>query len=312
MLTSIRSITLCLSVLLSAYGLSCGAAEPVKIALIMKSMDNEFFQSMAAGAKAHQQQHAEQYQLSISGIANESDRAGQIKLIESAIAQRADALVIAPVDSETLLPYLDKALKAGILVINIDNKLDDRLLFAAGLNIPFLGPSNKSGAKLVGDFLAKRLKAGDQVAIIEGISSATNAKSRTQGFTEAMEQADIKVAAVRSGQWETDIAATTATKLLHDFPQLKALLCGNDNMAIGAIQAVAKAGMSGQVLIVGYDNIPTIKPLLLTGKLLATIDQFGDQQAVFAIELAQQALANKTPQDQLKPMQQTPIKLISQ
>lgn len=311
MLKSIRSLALFGTTLLCIYAANCQAAEPVKIALIMKSMGNEFFQGMAAGAKTHQQQHAEQYQLSVSGISDEADRAGQIKLIETATHERVDAIVIAPVDSETLLPYLQAAIKAGILVINIDNKLDDRLLIAADINIPFLGPSNKNGAKMAGDFLAKQLKHGDQVAIIEGINTATNAKSRTQGFTEAMEQAGIQIVAVRSGQWETASAANVAHALLRDHPQLKALLCGNDNMALGAIQSIAKDGFAGRVLVIGYDNIPASGPLLQAGTLLATIDQFGDQQAVFAIELALQALSSKTQQEQLKPMQQTPTKLIS-
>ena len=199
MLNVIRSAALYCIALLCLYASNCHATEPLNIALIMKSMGNEFFQGMAAGAKAHQQQHPEQYRLNVNGIADESDRSGQIELIKTAIAEHVDAIVIAPVDSETLLPYLQTAIKAGILVINIDNKLDDRLLVAAELNIPFLGPSNKAGATMAGEFLAKQLQQGDQVAIIEGISSATNAKSRTQGFTEAMEQAGIKVVAVRSG-----------------------------------------------------------------------------------------------------------------
>ena len=311
MIKVIRSTATVLSVFLCLYGASCHAAEPVKIALIMKDMGNEFFQGMAAGAKTHQLQHHADYQLNVSGIADETDRSGQIALIKTATAERVDAIVIAPVDSEALMPYLQTAIQSGIVVINIDNKLDDRLLIAAELNIPFLGPSNKAGAKLAGDFLAKQLKSGDQVAIIEGISSATNAKSRTQGFTQAMEQAGIQVVAVRSGQWRTEDAATVAHALLKEHPQLKALLCGNDNMAIGAIQTVSKEGFEGRVLIIGYDNIPAIKPLLQSGQLLATVDQFGEQQAVFAIELALQALRDNIPQDQLEPMQQTPTKLIS-
>jgi len=311
MIKLIRSTATILSAFLCLYGASCHAAEPVKIALIMKDMGNEFFQGMAAGAKTHQLQHRADYQLNVSGITDETDRSGQIALIKTATSERVDAIVIAPVDSEALMPYLQTAIQSGIVVINIDNKLDDRLLIAAELNIPFLGPSNKAGAKLAGDFLAKQLKSGDQVAIIEGISSATNAKSRTQGFTQAMEQAGIQVVAVRSGQWKTEDAATVAHALLKEHPQLKALLCGNDNMAIGAIQTVSKEGLEGRVLIIGYDNIPAIKPLLQSGQLLATVDQFGEQQAVFAIELALQALRDNIPQDQLEPMQQTPTKLIS-
>ncbi len=302
------------SVLIALFAWSLGpalAADKPMVALVFKSMANEFFQNMAAAAKAHQTQNANNYRLIVSGIPNETDTAGQIKLIEQAIAAKAKLLVLAPVETRPLIPVIKKALASGMLIINIDNKLDDRALSEAGLNIPFVGPSNRAGAKLVGDFLAQKLKSGDEVAIIEGISTATNAQSRTQGFRESMEQTNIKVVAVQSGLWETAKAKEVASALLTQYPNVRALLCGNDNMAIGAVQAVESGSKKGQILVVGYDNIPAIKAMLKDGRLAATADQFGDKQAVFGIEMGLKSLKDHVAQKDLQPMVQTPVTLIS-
>ena len=84
-----------------------------------------------------------------------------------------------------------------------------------------------------------------------------------------------------------------ASAMLREYPDLKALLCGNDNMALGAVAAVKTAGKTGKVLVVGYDNINAVKPLLKEGKLLATADQYAAKQAVFGIETALKALKAK-------------------
>ncbi|MDF7041614.1 substrate-binding domain-containing protein, partial [Escherichia coli] len=128
-----------------------------------------------------------------------------------------------------------------------------------GLNVPFVGPDNRKGARLVGDFVAKSLKPGDAVGIIEGIPTTTNAQQRTAGFKDAAEAAKLKIAGVQSGEWEIDKGNKVAAAMLRSEPDLKALLCGNDNMAIGAVSAVRAAGKLGKVLIGGYDNIDAIK-----------------------------------------------------
>src|SRR6218665_2930601 len=95
-----------------------------KVALVMKSLANEFFSNMAEGAKKHQESHSGDYELLVSGIKNETDLAEQVNLVEQMVAQGVKAIVIAPADSKALVPSLKRAQQAGVLVINIDNKLD--------------------------------------------------------------------------------------------------------------------------------------------------------------------------------------------
>lgn len=286
---------------------SSGNSGRPRVALVMKSLANEFFQTMAEGAKKHQAAHAGEYDLIVNGIKNETDLAEQVGLVEQMVAQGVQAIVIAPADSKALVPALKRAQAAGVLVVNIDNKLDADTLKQAELTAPFVGPDNRAGAKAVGEVLAKQLKAGDEVAILEGVPTAFNSQQRRAGFEVAMNAAGMKIVTVQSGQWEMEKANNVAAGILAANPNVKALLCANDNMALGAAAAVQSAGKSGQVKIIGFDNISAIKPLLADGRVLATADQHGDQLAVFGIEAALKVLKDKsTPADQ-----QTPVDVIT-
>ena len=209
------------------------------------------------------------------------------------------------------MPVLQTAIARGVLVVNIDNRLDPNVLAGKHLVIPFVGPDNRAGARLAGDFLAKQLKAGDKVGIIEGVTTTVNAQQRTLGFKDAMSAANIQIAAVQSGEWELQKANTVASAMLREHPDLVALLCGNDSMALGAVAAVRSTGRSGKVKVIGYDNIGAVKPLLADGRMVATVDQFASRQAVAGIEVSLAALADKTPQHKLPAETSTAVSVVT-
>jgi ribose transport system substrate-binding protein len=278
-----------------------------RVALIMKSLANEFFMTMESGARAHQKAHSGDYELIANGIKDDMDVARQIDIVEQMIAQRVDAIVIAPADSKALVITCKKAQDAGIKVVNIDNKLDPGVLADKSVKVPFVGPDNRKGARKVGDYLAKRLKAGDKVAIIEGMPSAYNAITRKQGLEDAMNAAGMKIVSSQSGFWETDKANAIVAAIVTEHPDIKAILCSNDSMALGAVAALRAAGKLHQVLVIGYDNISAVQQLLKEGKILATADQHADQLAVFGIEYAIEMIQNKAaPEDR-----ETPVDLVT-
>jgi ribose transport system substrate-binding protein len=278
-----------------------------RIALVMKSLANEFFKTMEDGARAHNQQHADEYDLIAVGIKDELDVAQQVKLVEQMVAQGVDAIVIAPADSQALVPVCKRAMDAGVVVINIDNKFDAAVLADKGVSIPFVGPDNRKGAKLAGEYLAARLKAGDEVAIIEGAPNTFNGIQRKLGFEDAMKAAGAKIVSSQSGHWEMAKANQVVSAILTGHLNLKALLCANDSMALGAIAASKAAGKSDDILIVGFDNISAVQDLLKEGGILCTIDQHGDKLAVFGIEYALDMLTKEgVPADK-----ETPVDLVT-
>jgi len=292
---------------LAACGPAPSAPGRPRVALVMKSLANEFFKTMEDGARAHQAKAAERYDLIASGIRDEQDVAGQIRLVEQMIAEGVDALVIAPADSRALVSVCRRAQQAGLVVVNIDNRFDAQVLQEQGIAIPFVGPDNAKGARLVGDYLARHLAPGDPVAILEGVPNAFNAVERKRGFEEAMAAAGLEVVASQSAGWETARANQVAAAMIGEHPGLKALLCSNDSMALGAVAALKAAGREEQVLVVGYDNISAVQGLLREGRVLATADQHADQLAVFGIEYALEMLqTGQSPGNR-----ETPVDLVT-
>ncbi|HKU00847.1 MAG TPA: sugar ABC transporter substrate-binding protein [Paraburkholderia sp.] len=307
---ALATVTFAAAMPLAAHAQTAAAHKP-KVALVMKSLANEFFLTMETGAKDYQKHNASEFDLVTNGIKNETDTAAQIQIVEQMIVSKVDAIVLAPADSKALVPVVKKAVDAGIIVVNIDNRLDPDVLKSKDLNVPFVGPDNQKGARLVGDYLAKKLKAGDQVGIVEGVSTTTNAQQRTAGFKDAMQAVGAKIVSVQSGEWEIDKGNAVASAMLNEYPDLKALLCGNDNMAIGAVSAVRAAGKQGKVYVVGYDNIDAIKPMLKDGRVLATADQYAAKQAVFGIDTALKALKAHKKQSELSGVVETPVVLVT-
>ena len=284
-----------------------GAAAKPTIALVMKSLANEFFQTMEQGARDHHQDHAGRYDLICNGIKDELDVARQIQLVEQMIAQGVEAIVIAPADSKALVSVCKKAVDAGIVVVNIDNKFDDAVLEDKGVKLPFVGPDNRAGAKMVGDYLAKRLERGDAVALVGGVPTAFNAVQRRLGFEDAMNEAGMTIVSSQSAGWEMSKANGVVSAMVTEHPELKAVLCANDSMAVGAVAALKAAGKTDSVFVVGYDNITAVQDLIREGKVLATADQHADQLAAFGIEYALEMLGQGgVPEDR-----ETPVDLVT-
>lgn len=278
-----------------------------RVALVMKSLANEFFKTMEEGAQAHHKQHSQEYDLIVVGIKDEQDVAKQVEFVELMIAQGANAIVIAPADSKALVPVCKKAMDSGIIVVNIDNKFDRDVLHEKNVKIPFVGPDNRKGAKLAGEYLAKKLKQGDKVVVIEGVPNAFNGIQRKLGFEDAMKEAGINIVSSQTGYWEMDKANQLASALVTEHADLKGILCANDSMALGAVSAVKAAGKSDDIMVVGFDNILAVQKLLKEGKILCTVDQHGDKLALFGIEYAIEMLKEKTvPTDK-----ETPVDLVT-
>jgi ribose transport system substrate-binding protein len=230
-----------------------------------------------------------------------------VDYVEMMMAKKVDAIVIAPADSKALVPVCKKAMDAGIIVVNIDNKFDKTVLAEKGVKIPFVGPDNRKGARLAGEYLAKKLKPGDKVAIIEGIPNAFNGVQRKLGFEDAMKAGGMNIVSSQSGYWEMAKAEPIVSALVTEYADLKAVLCANDNMALGAISAIKTAGKTNDILVIGFDNISAVQRLLKEGKILCTVDQHGDKLAIYGIEYALEMLKGKgMPSDK-----ETPVDLIT-
>src|SRR5260221_12497790 len=145
---TVRGIATCLfSAMLVLGGAGTGQAQQTKkpvIGLVMKSLANEFFKDMQEGAVKHAQERGDLTFIPV-GRHSETDIDRQVNAVENFITQKVDAIVVAPADSRALVPPLARAIKAGIIVINIDVALDEAAKKQAGIYIAFVGSDNSMG-----------------------------------------------------------------------------------------------------------------------------------------------------------------------
>lgn len=257
------------------------------VGLVMKSLQADFFKGMKEGA--------EQFAGSLPllnlicvGTATQTEVAEQIALMHSLINRQVDAIVLVPIDSKALVTPTIEAIQQGILVINIDIPLDEMLLKQAGIEVPFVGPDNLTAAYKVGKCLCNRLRPSNEVAIIEGLAVADNARQRKEGFLKAINEFGLKLVATQPADWETAKAQELFCHIWLQHPTLKGVFCSNDAMALGVLNVMRERNI--YLPLVGFDNDAVMNQYLQSGQLVATVDIFGSQMAVRGIEFALKVL----------------------
>lgn len=294
-------------VLVSGIAPVFAQAKKPKVGLVMKSLANEFFKQMQAGAEKYAEENKDKFDFKAVGMKDERDFAAQVDAVENFVTQKYDIIVVAPADSKAMVTPLAKAVKAGVAVINIDVELDQEAKKKAGIDLAFFGPDNRGGAKLAGDALAKELGEGGKVVILEGNPEADNAQQRKKGFDDAVAAGKLQLLDSKTAHWETEEANTLMTNFLTKYNDIQGVMAANDSMALGVVKALDSAGLSGKIKVVGFDNIPAVQPLIKAGKMLATVEQYGAQMAAMGIDYGLRQMAGETFTGWVK----TDIKLIT-
>ncbi len=272
------------------------------LALIMKTLSNPFFIKMGQGAQRAADSLA--VPLLIGTVAQEIDINQQISLVEDMIVQGVKAILIAPVDSKAIVPVLVKAQAQGILIINLDNRIDADAAAAAGLRITsYVGVDNEEGGRMSGAYLVQLLGGKGRVAMLEGIRGVDNAEARKRGFLKSLQGTGVELAASQSANWLQDQALDVCSNMLQANPDLDGLFCANDMMALGAIQALRQAGKGGQVRVTAFDNIEAAQLALREGVLHATIDQHPELMGYYGVLIAEEALAGRVTREKLVPLE---------
>ena len=267
--------------------------EVYKLALVVKTRNNPFFSPMIAQAQSEAKKLG--MMLEIQAPAQETDKEKQFAIVQDLTARKVDAILIAPADSKAIVPALKKAKDAGIIVINLDNRVDATAAASAGLQpISYVGADNEAGGKLAGEAMVEALGGKGKVAVLEGIRGADNAEARKRGFQSAV-KGKLDIVASESANWDTQQAYAKTQSLLAAHPDVQGVFCANDKMALGAIKAIREAGKNGKIVVIGYDNIPDVKPYLKSGEMKATIDQHPDSMGQYGVKMAVGVLTKTAP-----------------
>jgi ribose transport system substrate-binding protein len=209
----------------------------------------------------------------------------QINLIADLIERGdIDGLVIAPFDSNRLAPVVDRAIAAGIPTIAMDTAVNsDRIL-------TFVVFDNFTAGCIAGEWVVNQLAGTGKALILEGPSDQQNALDRRNGFLAGLHTGDIDVLDTQSADWEIEPAKQITRDWLQKYSEIDAILAANDNMALGAAQAIAEVGRQN-ILITGFDATEAGIAAITSGQVSATIDQAPAKQSRLALELVIRHLA---------------------
>lgn len=259
------------------------------IALVMKTLTNPFFVEMEQGAREAANEMG--INLLVRTGAQETSIEQQISIIKDLIDEEVDAIVIAPADSQELVPVLKEAQDAGIVIVNVDNRLDPDISASLGLeDVPYISVDNEQGAYLSARYISEQITEPTDVLLLEGIRTAGNAEDRKNGALRAFAENDtITVVAMETANWMIDEAYNVTADMFAEHPDAGAVFAANDMMAFGALRYLEESGRD-DVLVASYDALDEARAMIRSGELQATIDQQAALQAYTGVQFAMQAL----------------------
>lgn len=272
-LAAIAVFTLVLTGCGSKDDSSSGGNSGAEYAIILKPLSNDFWAKMKAGIEEEAKKQG--VTVDVFAANTEEDTEGQLKILENCINKGYKAIGVAPLSPTNLINGIVQANQKGIYVMNIDEKIDmDSLKAAGGSVIAFATTDNEKVGEKGAQYILDNLKDGGEVAIIEGKAGNASGEARKTGAENTFKVASqVKLVASQPADWDRQKALDTAASMLQSNPNLKAIYCCNDTMALGALQAVKNAGKLGQILVVGTDGAAEALESVKAGELSATVAQ---------------------------------------
>lgn len=261
----------------------------LQLGAIAKSFSNEFWRNFKNGYEAAEKSLKDagvDAKIKVDGTTDESDEIGQQTMTDNLVNQGYNALMLSPISDSNLTSSVDNAKTKKIPTINVN----DGLISAADY---FVGPDAYQNGELAAEWVSKQLGDKGEVAIVVGMAKAFAARERTAGFKGWIKDnnSGLKVVAEQNADWDRQKAKELASTWIQQNPDLKAIFCNNDDMALGVVEAVEEA--KADILVVGVDGIGEAYDSIREGKLDATVDSFGYYMSQVATEVTLRVLAGQ-------------------
>jgi D-allose transport system substrate-binding protein len=274
LMTKFKALLIATSLL--ALGANAQAADKPLYGVLMKTLANPFWGAMEQGVKAGADAAGVEYYLQ----AVESDQAAepQLNTCNTMLERKPAVMITAAINSTILLPCLKQANAMNIPVVDLDNNLDSQVTKDAGVNIAFhIGSDNMAAGAQGAEFLVGKLgkDAKGPVLVIEGLSGNITGKKRADGFANKLKELapGLEVVASLPGDWDRGKAANITNDILTKHPDLVAIFCANDGMALGAVETVFAASKGEQVTVIGVDGNSDAVKSIKEGRLTASVAQ---------------------------------------
>lgn len=252
------------------------------IVIITPSHSNAFYKAESDTAEAA----AKKLGYRTSALVHNDDPDVQLRLVQTAIGDRASAIILDNAGSDASIAAVKRAQEAGIPAFLIDREVN-----ANGIATAQIVSNNSQCATSVAEFFAEKVGYKGEYVELQGRTSDINAHVRSDGFHRVLDQIpDLKLAAQQSANWDQTQGYTVMQTIIQGNPNIVGVIAGNDTMALGAAAALKNAG-NNKVIVVGIDGNPdVVRQIATTGPIAATGLQQATQMAAMAMEQADQFL----------------------
>ena len=263
------------------------------VALVLKTLNHPFFVDMRRGA----QEAADRLgvNLQVQAAEREVDVEKQMQIVENLLQTGIRVLLITPSGSREIVSALVKAKDAGVPIIIVDTRLDAKAAADAGVHTQtFIGSDNYEGGRLAGLHAVAITGGKATIGILEGIPGHETGDSRLRGFREATAAAPgMVIVASQTANWERDQGFNVFQNMLQAHPAIDLVFAASDLMALGAVEAIAAAGKTGKVRVIGFDALDDAKQAIAAGTMAASVAQFPYEMGKAAVEGAVKVLAGE-------------------
>ncbi|MFC5589029.1 ribose ABC transporter substrate-binding protein RbsB [Sporosarcina soli] len=254
-----------------------GTDGDVKIGFSISTLNNPFFVSLRDGAQTASD--AAGYKIVV--VDAQDDPSKQINDIEDLLQQDIDVLLVNPTDTSAVVAAIESANQAGIPVITVDRSAD------GGDVIAHIASDNILGGEMAGQFIADHLTEGGNVVELEGIPGVLATRERGEGFHNIVDAVDnITVAANQTADFDRTKGLSVMENIIQGTKDIVAVFAHNDEMALGAIEALEAHDMLQDVIVVGFDANDDARIAVKEGRMAATVAQQPELISKYAIETA--------------------------
>jgi len=251
------------------------------IGFSVSTLNNPFFVTLTEGAK----KAASEKNVELVVVDAGDDAAKQTSDIEDLVSRNVGVLIVNPVDSDAVAPAVKSAMSQGIKVIAVDRGVN-------GVDVDCqIASDNVAGARMATEYLMELVGEGAKVAELQGVPGASATIDRGAGFHQVADQS-LQVAASQTANFNRAEGMTVMENILQSDGAIKGVFAHNDEMALGAVEAVAASGKD--IKIVGFDATDDAQKAVKDGKMAATVAQKPDKMGETAIETAVKIMAGET------------------
>ena len=251
------------------------------IGFSVSTLNNPFFVTLTEGAR----KAATENNVELVVVDAGDDAAKQTSDIEDLVSRNVGVLIVNPVDSDAVAPAVKSAMSQGIKVIAVDRGVN-------GVDVDCqIASDNVAGARMATEYLMELVGEGAKVAELQGVPGASATIDRGEGFHQVADKS-LQVAASQTANFNRAEGMTVMENILQSDGTIKGVFAHNDEMARGAVEAVAASGKD--IKIVGFDATDDAQKAVKDGKMAATVAQKPDKMGETAIGTAVKIMAGET------------------